>query len=81
MTEEKVKQILDVMQEVVDDPVVPKNVKSKINSAMQVLKQDDEISIKINKALDELDEIGDDNNLEPYTRSQIWNIVSALEMV
>ena len=81
MTEEKVKQILDVMQEVVDDPVVPKNVKIKINSAMQVLKQDDEISIKINKALDELDEIGDDNNLEPYTRSQIWNIVSALEMV
>ena len=46
---------------------------------MKALQEDKEISIKINKALDELDEIGDDANMEPYTRSQIWNLVSALE--
>jgi len=26
-----------------------------------------------------LDEVSDDNNIQPYTRTQIWNIASMLE--
>ena len=40
-----------------------------------------EISIKISKALNDLDEIADDVNLQPYTRTQIWNVVSILEKI
>ncbi|MBU0461926.1 MAG: UPF0147 family protein, partial [Nanoarchaeota archaeon] len=40
----------------------------------------EELSIRINKALSELDEISDDTNLQAYTRTQIWNIASMLEM-
>ena len=60
---------------------IPKNIKIKIKSIINILKGDIELSIKINKALNELDEISNDANLEPYTRTQIWNIVSILEKI
>jgi len=37
--------------------------------------------IRINKALHELEEIADDINLQPFTRTQLWNIVSILEKI
>ncbi|MFH1439966.1 MAG: UPF0147 family protein [Candidatus Woesearchaeota archaeon] len=81
MSEEKVESIINVMNELLDDSAVPKNVKLKIENAMNSLKEKTDLNIRVNKALDELDEVGDDNNIEPYTRSQIWNLVSALEML
>ena len=35
---------------------------------------------KINKALHELEEVAEDTNMQPYTRTQIWNVVSLLEL-
>jgi len=81
MSDERLQSILDIMGELLADPVVPKNVKARIENAMKALKENKELKIKVNKALDELDEIGDDTNMEPFTRSQIWNLVSALEML
>ena len=43
------------------------------------LKENRELPIKINKALNELGEIANDINLHAYIRAQIWNIISALE--
>jgi uncharacterized protein (UPF0147 family) len=81
--EERVKNIVDALEELVGDGSVPRNIKAKVESIMTILKSDDgeDMNIKINKALSELDEISDDSNLQPYTRTQIWNIVSMLEMV
>ena len=76
-----VKYTTAIMKELLDDQSVPRNVKARIGNAINALEDDEELSIKINKALDELEEIGDDSNMEPYTRSQIWNLVSALEMI
>jgi uncharacterized protein (UPF0147 family) len=81
MSDEKLSSILEVMKELMGDQVVPRNIKARIETAIKALESDAELSIKINKALDELEEIGDDTNMEPYTRSQIWNLVSALEMI
>ncbi|MBI4453808.1 UPF0147 family protein [Candidatus Woesearchaeota archaeon] len=79
MTDEKIRGIIESMQEVLEDPVVPKNVKTKVENAMKALKDKIDPKLKINKALDELEDISDDINMEPFTRSQIWNLVSALE--
>lgn len=79
MTDEKINGIIESMQELLEDPVVPKNVKSKVENAMKSLKDKTDIKLRVNKALDELDDVSDDINIEPYTRSQIWNLVSALE--
>jgi len=79
MTNEKVSEALDALQELKTDNTVPKNIKFKIEDIIKALKDDKEISITINKALNDLDEISDNNNIQPYTRTQIWNVVSILE--
>ena len=74
-------EIVETISELSDDLSTPKNLKSKLVKISKLLNQNLEDSLNINKALDELDEIVNENNLEPYTRSQIWNIVSMLERI
>jgi len=76
------KQIQDIIESLnilMEDTTVPKNVKIKIENIIIILKEEEDLSIKVNKALHELDEIADDTNLQPFTRTQIWNVVSLLE--
>lgn len=77
----EMKEIIETLKELKDDKNVPRNVKTKIEQTIHVLDEQSEQSIKINKALHYLDEIGDDSNLQPYSRTQIWNIVSLLEKI
>jgi len=76
---EELEEILEVLTDLLLDPSVPKNVKTKIQTMIDALEEDIEISLRVNKALSILDEISDDNNLQSYTRTQIWNIASMLE--
>ena len=81
--DEPVQNIVEALQELTNDNTVPRNIKSKIDDIIGILKEDNgqDMSIKVNKALSELDDISDDTNLQSYTRTQIWNIVSMLEMI
>ena len=79
VNKEMIEGIIETLLELVDDNTVPKNIKSKINEIINVLKKDNDESINISKALGMIEEISDDNNIQPYTRTQIWNIASALE--
>ena len=81
MTEEKIKDITNALSELSNDSAVPKNVKNKINQMINILEDDSELSIRINKVLNDLDEIADDTNMQAYTRIQILNIVSLLETI
>lgn len=76
---ENLNEITEILNSLNEDNAVPKNIKIKIQKIVKTLKEDSELSIKINKALDELDEIADDANLQSYTRTQVWNAVSVLE--
>jgi uncharacterized protein (UPF0147 family) len=78
---EEVLKVIEILEELHEDTSVPKNVKDKIVSTIKALNEKSELSIRINKALHELEEIADDPNLQPYTRTQVWNIVSLLEKV
>ncbi len=80
-SEELTAETIEQLQELEEDTNIPKNIKTKIKSITNILKEDTELSIKVNKALNELDEISNDPNLEAYTRTQIWNIVSILEKI
>ena len=81
MSHDLIDEIIEVLEELCDDNTVPKNIKAKFQEIVTSLKKGDEVSIKVNKALQDLDEIGDDTNLQPYVRTQIWNISSMLEKV
>lgn len=80
--DERVQNIISALEELSTDNTVPKNIKIKINDIMALLKDEaQDISIRINKVMSVLDEISDDTNIQAYTRTQIWNIASLLEMV
>ena len=73
--------IITFLSELQSDNTVPRNVKTKIESIINFLNEKGDVSLKVNKALSLLDEISDDNNIQTYTRTQIWNIASMLESI
>ena len=81
MKNNDLKDVTEALAELCDDTSVPKNVKAKFQEMMRSLADPAQVSLKIDKALQELDAIGDDSNLQPYVRTQIWNLVSLLEKV
>ena len=78
---ESMQLVIRALEELQEDEFVPRNVKSKIAQTIHVLMQDSEVSIKVSKALYELESISEDANVEAHTRSQLFNIVSLLEAV
>ncbi len=76
---EEVKEVLDLLKELLDDSTVPRNVKNRIEETIDILTADEDISLKVSKALSELEEISNDSNMQPFTRTQLWNIISVLE--
>ena len=79
MTSDDFQPVIGALDELGEDSIVPKNIKLKVKGISELLSSDSETSIKVNKALQVLDEIADDTNLQSYTRTQIWNVVSLLE--
>ncbi len=77
---DSLKEVLLALAELEEDNTVPRNVKAKIANTIKALKENCEDNIKINKALHELEEVAEDTNMQPYTRTQIWNVVSLLEL-
>ena len=80
MAEAELNEIIELLEDLKKDSSVPKNVKEKIENTIGILSdEEDETDIKVSKALQELEEVADDANLQPFTRTQVWNIVSFLE--
>lgn len=79
--EETIKEILEALETLQEDTTVPKNLKNKLQDTIALLKEDVEPSVKVNKALNELDEINEYTNIQSHTRTQLWNIVSMLESI
>lgn len=77
---EKIESIIEALTDLSNDTTIPKNVKQKLIEVIDILKDEDyDLSLKVNKSLDLLEEISEDPALQSYTRTQIWNIVSLLE--
>ena len=74
-------QVVDALKELKEDGTVPKNIKLKIDSIISLLEENVESSIKVSRVMHEIEEIAEDVNLQPYTRTQIFNVVSLLEMI
>lgn len=78
---DELQQVLVALQELNEDSTVPKNVKLKVENTIKMLNANAELSIKVSKALNELEVVADDSNVQAHTRTQIFNIVSLLELV
>ncbi len=79
MDSEKILVAINSLRELAADTQIPKNIKLRIGKTIRTLEQNSELSIRVSRALCELEEIVDDANMQPFTRTQIFNIVSMLE--
>ena len=68
-----------LLEQIESDRTVPRNIREAITSAKKKLGEKTEPKMKIDAAIQILDEIINDPNLPVYTRTQIWNVVSMLE--
>lgn len=77
----EMKSVIGILSIIEEDSSVPKNVRAKVKDAMVSLSEKNGKSseVKIDQVLQQLDDLSNDPNLPPYTRTQIWNVVSALE--
>ncbi|MEK6968387.1 MAG: UPF0147 family protein [Nanoarchaeota archaeon] len=74
-----IQQLIESLKELNDDQVVPRNIKLKFEKVIKALEEDTDLSNRVDRAQQELDEVADDSNLQAYTRTQIWGLVSLLE--
>ena len=81
MGHEEMGNVVATLCELKEDITVPKNVRLKVEKVMGLLNEETEIDIKVSKALNELEEIADDVNLQSYTRAQVWSVISTLEKI
>ena len=63
-----------------EDNPMPKNIRAKIDKTIELLQKDEEHKTKISKAMHELEDISNDTNMQSDTRTQIFNIISVLEV-
>ena len=71
--------VIEALKELQGEGMVPRNVKNRIQQMILTLECCTDVSLGVDRAQQELDEIADDINLQPYARTQIWNIISLLE--
>jgi uncharacterized protein (UPF0147 family) len=78
---ESINRAIAALEDLQQEQSVPKNIKAKVESIIGNLRQEKETSMRVNEALSALDEFSDMSNIQPYIRTQIWNVVSLLESV
>jgi uncharacterized protein len=75
-------EINKLLDDIAEDRTVPRNIRTMIVETKKHLNNEkDDMAIRINSAVSILDEVSNDPNIPTYTRTQIWNIVSLLEIV
>ena len=78
----KIKQIMDVLDQLAEDTSVPRNIRRGATDAKALLtKKTDALDVRVASAIFILDELANDPNIPLHGRTQIWNIISQLETV
>jgi uncharacterized protein (UPF0147 family) len=79
----KAKDVIDTINEIMEDPSLPKNIKTNLECIVNVLKdvKPKDLKLKADKCIHDLDDISSDVNLQPFVRTQLWSVVSMLEAI
>ncbi len=82
MAEEKIDQICELLDRILEDRTVPRNIKEKVRQAKEELnKKEKDLMARINLAVHLLEDACNEPNIPVYTRTQVWNIIALLERV
>jgi uncharacterized protein (UPF0147 family) len=79
---DRISQAVPILSRVSEDSTTPRNIRRAAKSAMDALQSlEFTPAVRASNAIATLDEISQDPNMPPYTRVQIWNVVSILEAI
>ena len=73
------KPVISLLEQILNDRTVPKNIRKAAEDSKNVLNTTDSEEVRISTVIHILDEIINDPNMPMYTRTKIWNAVSILE--
>lgn len=80
--EEKIQQVIGIMESVIEDMSVPRNIRRAAKESKEYLSEENEDPvIRAASAISILDEISNDPNMPIHARTTIWNALSVLETV
>jgi len=80
-SEENVKQVAAMMDSIIGDTSVPRNIRRSLEEAKAKLLTKEDIIIRAGGAIYVVEDIANDINMPLHTRTQIWSILSALETI
>lgn len=73
-----IEAIAELMDTVLDDHAVPRNIRGAVEEAKKViLSATDDVALS--RAIYLLDDVSNDVNLPPHSRTDLWTIISELE--
>ena len=82
MNEEAFNRVTEILQHIMEDTSVPRNIRRAAEESRDILnKEDDEPTIRASTVISILDEISNDPNIPIHARTLIWNVLSELESV
>lgn len=81
VAEDNLKRAIDILGDLQEDNLVSRNIKQKVTVMRSELEKSNnqDLSLKINKMLSDLEEISADVNLPLFVRTQVWHLTSILE--
>lgn len=79
--EEKIQSILEMIDVVLEDTTIPRNIRKALSNAKNELEKQGEEIVRTSAALYLIESITEDVNMPMHARAQIWAIISALEAI
>jgi uncharacterized protein (UPF0147 family) len=75
----KMDEVINLLESVLNDRGVPRNVKENIEEGLSMLRKPGAGSVQVAEAASILDEVSNDPNLSVYGRTVLWDAISKLE--
>ncbi len=78
--ESDIEAVVQIMDDIINDSSVPRNIRRAVAQAKElVLKKEGDPVVNVTEAIYLLDEASNDINMPMHTRTQVWQIMGALE--
>ncbi len=77
----EMQQLLELMQEILDDRGVPRNIRITVEEAMQKINPKKPKVEEFSTAIYMLSDISNDINMPSHTRTDIWEAISKMEAI
>lgn len=81
MVNPKLDDVIYLLDELKEDESISKKLRTTIFNVLKILDEEDDIKLMCDRALQELEKVGNDQSMDPCTNSALLNIVSQLQQI